>query len=156
MNVTIYGLADPRDGRIRYVGRTVNVDARLVAHQGARTENTAKRSWIAELRRAGLAPTLKQLETCTEESCGTVEQRWISRFRTAGECLLNVSAGGAPRRKHAGHMGSEIKIRLSTRQKQAFEEAAGRMRLSVSAWLRIAGMEKLQREGDDDKKKGGR
>lgn len=39
-----------------------------------------------------------------------------------------------------------IRFRLPTADKRRFEEAAAKMRISLSAWLRLAGLEKIERE----------
>lgn len=42
-----------------------------------------------------------------------------------------------------------IRFRLPEADKRAFEEAAEKMRISLSGWLRLAGVEKLERDGGD-------
>jgi hypothetical protein len=41
-----------------------------------------------------------------------------------------------------------FRFRLSKADRREFEEAAAKMSISLSAWLRIAGKEKLERERD--------
>lgn len=41
-----------------------------------------------------------------------------------------------------------LELRLATGDKRRFERAAAKMRLSLSAWLRLAGLEKLDRENN--------
>ena len=53
---------------------------------------------------------------------------------------------------HMPKMTSEhedtIQFRLPEADKRAFQEAAAKMRVSLSAWLRIAGLEKIERDAD--------
>lgn len=46
-------------------------------------------------------------------------------------------------------MDSEVKIRIPAKDKASFEAAAGQMRISLSAWLRLAGYEKIEREASE-------
>jgi hypothetical protein len=39
-----------------------------------------------------------------------------------------------------------VHLRCPAVDKRAFQEAASRMRISLSAWLRLAGLEKIERE----------
>jgi hypothetical protein len=48
-----------------------------------------------------------------------------------------------------------IQLRVPGEDKPLFEEAAATMRISVSAWLRLAGFEKLEREQQSPRKGGG-
>lgn len=46
--LVIYGLIDPRDGTIRYIGRTIDPARRFYEHLRNKNphESTAKRAWI--------------------------------------------------------------------------------------------------------------
>lgn len=58
--VYIYGLADPRTGEIRYVGKSSNPAARLASHR-ARSGARAVRGWCQDLRRDGVRPAVVEL-----------------------------------------------------------------------------------------------
>ena len=82
---TIYGLVDPRDGSIRYVGRTVDPRERLYAHcssSGCASlggSGKARQDWLRELRGLGLRPTLRELEYVeTFELAIEAEEQWIA------------------------------------------------------------------------------
>lgn len=93
--VTIYTLADPRDGQVRYVGKTINVEQRLRRHN--RPDHTRKGKWIKSLKSAGLKPTLEILETVQSKTKGDwedVERFWIESLRQMGFRLTNLSPGG--------------------------------------------------------------
>jgi hypothetical protein len=54
-------------------------------------------------------------------------------------------------------MDAELKIRLPGKDKKAFEEAADKMRVSLSAWMRIAGWQKIENDAEEKSaRKGGR
>jgi hypothetical protein len=46
-----------------------------------------------------------------------------------------------------------IRFRMSKEDKRAFEAAAAKMRISVSAWLRLAALEKIEREQDRERER---
>src|SRR5260221_10769422 len=58
----IYALVDPRDESVRYIGITDNMPTRFIHHLRETGSRTAKGTWLAELRRYGLQPTIKILE----------------------------------------------------------------------------------------------
>lgn len=93
MHVTIYGIFDPRDGEIRYVGRTRNpVEVRLAQHQtvtksGSRTHLAR---WINELASAGIMPEIASLELTTEAEASIRERFWIERLVGEGVRLVNT------------------------------------------------------------------
>jgi len=93
-NASIYGLIDPRDGAVRYVGKANDPAKRLKGHlQECRRRNTPVYAWIRKLVGLGLSPGLEVLEAnCADwrES----ERRIIAERRAAGEGLLNVAEGG--------------------------------------------------------------
>jgi hypothetical protein len=93
----VYGLVDPRDGSIRYVGRTGNLEGRLASHtsEGRRAvphphENPRKCEWLRELRRAGLTFGVVILERTRSgwEHCAA-EEDWIRIGFQSGWPLTN-------------------------------------------------------------------
>lgn len=81
----VYALTDPRDGSIRYVGRTSNLAGRLASHEseGRRvvehpSENPRKCEWLRELRREGLrfGVCILQRSRNGAENCHD-EAQWI-------------------------------------------------------------------------------
>lgn len=104
----VYGLRDPRDRRIYYVGCTSSPQSRLIGHlEDARatrgTERaTPKDRWIAELLDAGLEPDMVPLDLGVGSGRSGVpeaysararEQIWIRRLSVRGEPLLNRPVG---------------------------------------------------------------
>ena len=92
--MTIYVLIDPRDGRVRYVGKTANPVKRLPGHLAeARGERHRRACWLRALLALGLEPTLEVIE----EVAGNGNERerfWIALYRSEGHDLVNGTDGG--------------------------------------------------------------
>jgi DNA-binding XRE family transcriptional regulator len=91
-------LIDPRDGTVRYVGVSKEVQTRLAQH--IRETQNAKREWLSELKESGLSPEVEILETIEMEgdidtSSLEREQYWINALLQSGAPLTNIS--GIPR-----------------------------------------------------------
>jgi len=90
----IYGLRDPRDGKIKYVGQTRNPRARYAGHVGVPAGRglNAKEQWIKDLRDLGTRPELVILE-CPDVGVETdkAERRWIHKAKSDGP-LFNIKA----------------------------------------------------------------
>jgi hypothetical protein len=94
----IYALRDPRNGQVRYVGKTHrSLASRLADHvlKAGKPQYQTRHSvrWIAGLVRLGLRPTIELLE---EIGGGWAEREvfWIAWFRNNGADLTNHSSGG--------------------------------------------------------------
>ncbi len=95
--VYIYTLTDPRDGIIKYVGKTqTELKYRLNGHgnelhlkRGGRKNN-----WIRSLKNLGLMPIIEELDRVDINEWGFWEQYWISQIKTWGFDLKNESEGG--------------------------------------------------------------
>lgn len=93
----IYGLVDPRDESIRYVGKCGDLGRRLGQHlqSRARDAHTAKGAWINELVDAGKQPEITVLEKLAPEADWEVRERfWIAQLTVLGAPLTNATAGG--------------------------------------------------------------
>lgn len=96
----IYGLRDPRDGAIRYVGKSSTGMKRPKAHsKRAASEQTHKAAWIRKLQAAGLQYEIVVLEQlgddCSKDLINAREIAWIALGREAlGDRLTNGSDGG--------------------------------------------------------------
>lgn len=97
---TIYGLTDPRDGRLRYIGQTKQtLKQRLGGHLGGNRSSPRVRAWVAELRAAGLRPQIAPIrEGVPADGLNAAETDEITRILVAGGTLLNEQAT-APARK---------------------------------------------------------
>lgn len=99
---TIYGLVDPRDGRLRYVGQTISsLYCRFSGHLRDRSKNSAKVCWIDELRQLGLKPQMLRISEHSISELDKEEIGLIAFFRSLGTPLLNVRPGGGGPRQFA-------------------------------------------------------
>lgn len=99
----LYGLLDPRDGMLRYIGQTtVSTKTRFHSHLADRRKKTAKGRWINDLRSVGLRPELIVLGCFPRDVLDEEEIALIALVRSTGAMLYNLSRGG-------GGCGSENK-----------------------------------------------
>lgn len=96
--VLVYGLYDPIDGELRYVGKTTQaLHLRLKSHvQPSSLKGRSYRaSWIKSLLARGVAPLICSIQKigCISE-LGPAERYWIAFFRAAGARLVNGTDGG--------------------------------------------------------------
>lgn len=94
IKVKIYVLKDPRNDKIRYVGKTIRkLDDRLYYHicqQG----KSHKHNWIKQLLDLKLRPIIELLDEVDANEWEYWEQFWISVFKFAGFDLTNQTDGG--------------------------------------------------------------
>jgi len=94
----IYGLFDPRDYRLRYIGKADNPEFRLLAHVRESMDmvgrNPIKETWISGLLTEGLMPSVEILEEVPVSQWQQVEQAWIKEAREKGLNLVNIANGG--------------------------------------------------------------
>lgn len=96
----IYGLVDPRNQAIRYIGKSVNPKARFAAHltQYSLKQRSHKNNWINGLLKLGLKPELEIIDEIDERDDWAAEEiRWIARLRNLAPGyppLTNATDGG--------------------------------------------------------------
>jgi hypothetical protein len=85
----VYGLADPRSGVIRYVGKARDAEERLKRH----FEKPSKRVkvWLDDLASEDRVPAIVVLATVPEEDALLREAQWIEGLNRTGPKLLNVA-----------------------------------------------------------------
>ncbi len=93
----IYTLRDPRNGYVRYVGKTERpLNVRLSQHiHASRQSSHYTANWIKSLLVNGLLPIIEEVEVV--EFGGDwveAEQRWIRHYRENGAELTNLGDGG--------------------------------------------------------------
>ena len=94
MTMTIYGLVDPRDGLIHYVGQTNKGARRLIEHRNEHGRvNPQKTQWLQELAGVGGQPIMTVLEQCDDDDADARELYWITHGRDAGWPLVNKAHG---------------------------------------------------------------
>ncbi|MFF1716268.1 hypothetical protein [Streptomyces sp. NPDC058268] len=87
---TIYALIDPRDNKIRYIGKTEKPNLARLANHLATPTNPAMRVWINALSLQGLTPRIEALATTPVTQLGAEEQRQIRQHAEQGYRLLNA------------------------------------------------------------------
>lgn len=88
----IYALADPATAEIRYIGKTVNLAARVRDHNKRRRGGAALLEWLGGL--SGTPIVLVLEEGITPEQLDQTEAAYIAEYRIAGAQLVNVGDGG--------------------------------------------------------------
>ena len=118
----VYALTDPRDGRIRYVGKSHRTARRRLRRHLAPcylNGQTHKERWIRSLLRIGLEPGLIVLQTChtaLELSCAEIAH--IARLRLSGFALKNATGGGdGGSRPHTEASKQKIRTALTGKPK---------------------------------------
>ncbi len=96
MKVKIYCLKDPRDGAIRYVGKTVQkLRCRLASHFCRdRNEKNYTEAWIKALKNEGIKPIIELIEEVAETVWEAKEKYYIQYYKELGYKLTNHSIGG--------------------------------------------------------------
>lgn len=92
--VQIYGILDPRDGTLRYVGKANDARKRFAGHMRETRCRTPLYDWLAKMRAAGLTPTYVVLLECERDGWEAHEIKAIADARASGARLLNVADGG--------------------------------------------------------------
>ena len=89
----IYGLVDPRDSQVYYIGKSDDPEQRLYQHLHD-SVNRHKRKWLVSLAGDGLKPSIKILEVVPADKWAEAETKWIAKGRGGGWPLTNIAAGG--------------------------------------------------------------
>jgi hypothetical protein len=89
----IYALIDPRDGAIRYVGKSDHPHVRFFQHMNDSGGSRRKGEWIESLKSLSLKPEVKILAEVDSEDCFQEEKSWIKRMIDNGCDLVNGNMG---------------------------------------------------------------
>ena len=96
--IIIYTLTDPRDGLIKYVGKTKNsLIRRLQCHESdARSRKTRNPNinWIKSLLSDGFHPIIEEIEKVDDAEWEHSEMFWIGQLKAWGFELKNMTIGG--------------------------------------------------------------
>lgn len=146
-NVYIYGLKDPRDCQIKYIGKTINIDRRIKEHnQIHRNKKSKKNSWITHLIRNGMQPIMEVLEECEESRWIEREKYWIKYYQGLGFDLKNMTSGGES--NHGYIFTEEDRLKLSKSQKLRHKTnpvtKETRVKLSKKAKENLNGLDNLK------------
>jgi len=94
----IYGLVDPRNGELRYVGQSSRGFDRPMNHwnrKRCREANDHCHCWIKNVLSDSLIPEIEVLQECTfEDELSEAEIFWIAYFKAIGCRLTNATLGG--------------------------------------------------------------
>ena len=93
-NIFIYGLVDPRNNKVKYIGWTINTKNRYKKHLSPYRlkKNSHKNNWIKQLLSLGLSPVMKIIEMVSDDEKFDREKYWISFY--GRENLTNSTDGG--------------------------------------------------------------
>ena len=94
----IYGLKDPRDGQIYYIGKSNDPKRRKREHLENRDCNAQRVAWLEDLRSSCLEPELVVLAKVECKDWQESEIYWIARGHEEGWPLTNIHKGGNGRR----------------------------------------------------------
>ncbi|XMN09324.1 hypothetical protein ACK8N7_26440 [Streptomyces griseobrunneus] len=86
----IYTLTDPRDDRIRYVGKTTKTAADRLAGHLASPTNPAMRVWIHALALQGLTPRITPIAKPPVDRLSVEEEKQIAAHHRAGHRIFNA------------------------------------------------------------------
>jgi hypothetical protein len=93
--VYIYGLVDPRNKEIQYVGKASFPYERLSRHiYSSKYLKNKKDIWIDLLKQNNMRPFIKILEICNFSDWEIRERYWIAKYREINKNLLNIEDGG--------------------------------------------------------------
>ena len=92
----IYGLFDPRDYRLRYIGKADNIQKRISKHitTAKHGQRTHKDDWVRLLLSQGLEPSIEILEEVPIDKWQESEMAWIADCKRFGLDLTNNTIGG--------------------------------------------------------------
>lgn len=96
MTVLIYSLSDPETNQLRYVGKTIDLKARMATHLSDR-RHVKRNMWIRSMASRGVLPLMEELEVVknsNDEDWQEVERWWIAYLRFIGCDLCNLDSGG--------------------------------------------------------------
>lgn len=142
-NSFVYGIIDPRDGFLKYVGKTIHGKTRFREHlsTGRLTGTTKKKCWLKKLLKLGFSPQFLILEEAAPADLPELEVFYISYLRSIGSPLLNMTTGGegTPGRKLSQKNKDNLRKRMTGRYvSPATREKignAGRLRIPTEATI---------------------
>lgn len=120
----VYGLIDPRDGSVRYIGATRNLRQRLTSHRGPTDYGSGetRKAWFSDLRASGRWPFAAVIlqEVATLEELPDAEWAWIRRGIESGWPLTNTLGVEVPASEvHAVGRMARIRARRALRLERA-------------------------------------
>lgn len=94
----IYALIDPRNDKVMYIGKSIDIDRRIKGHLSQKSlESNIRFFWIEELKREGLTPRVKVIKECEINELDRYETEIIKQYKSLGQAELNITPGGQSR-----------------------------------------------------------
>lgn len=132
--IFIYGLVDPTNNQLRYVGKSVNPKNRFRKHlQESKKKVTYKDRWVNKLLENNIKPELLIIDVVDINDWVFWEQHYIEYFKKIGCKLTNATKGGdnPPIKTGKKRTKEEIeKIRKSNLGKKRSEETKKKISMS--------------------------
>lgn len=158
----IYGLADPLDGAVRYVGQTKLLLCQRLGQHVANARkgaggNGAVRIWIGAMLTAGRRPNIVLLDMVSDERADEAEVGTIAQYQN----LLNVNLDCVARpplnwRNQPAPLPEGIEPLLGTMSDEKLAKQFGTSRRSVLRWRQARGIPSYaETSGRDGKIKAG-
>src|SRR6202012_2145344 len=80
-HVEVYGLRDPRDGLVKYVGIAGDAKHRFsTCHAFGTRHSRATREWFKDMKNSGVSPQVEVLEIVKYEIRALKEKEWSLKF----------------------------------------------------------------------------
>jgi GIY-YIG catalytic domain/NUMOD3 motif len=130
----IYGLIDPRDNCLRYIGQTTNLRKRLWTHTHHNLNARVHRCcWIRGLLQENMSPLIEVVGVATAETVDETEKFYIAMFRAMGARLVNIADGGGGGATRRGvKLSAETRAKISASHIGIRPSAESRAKMSAS------------------------
>lgn len=139
----IYILIDPRNGLVRYIGKTIRPSERYSHHIRAINEHNRKNNWIKSLLSVGCKPIMQIIDTVSISEWKFWECHYISLFKSWGFDLTNLSDGGQ------GAESTTIESRVKMRNSALGKKHSQATKDKIS----LAGLTRIRPQAEINKKK---
>lgn len=149
--VYIYILIDPKDNKVKYVGKTCSVSKRYSAHINDKRKSH-KRSWIVSLAKEGLKPIIEVIDEVSKDNWQLWEQHYISLYKSWGFKLTNhpLRLGGEGFNK--GNPSWRKGIPLTLREKEHLRQInLGKVQSKETIEKRVKSIKEVVRKSIEEK-----
>lgn len=113
----IYTLSEPDTGKVRYVGKTINLRKRFYGHINpkCRLKPNRKNNWVSSVVAAGKLPKLTVIKVVTAREWEESERATIKHFRQLSDLTNGTDGGegGSVAQLKGVRRSAEIKAKIS-------------------------------------------